>query len=60
MAYLLVSAAVIVRIFGPRVPWIDYPAVIAVSAAFWMAAFAAFLWVYGPILFAPRADGKPG
>ena len=60
IAYLLVSAAVIVRIFGARVPWIGYPAVIALSAALWMTAFAAFLWVYGPILFAPRVDGKPG
>jgi uncharacterized protein involved in response to NO len=60
MAYLLVSAAGIARVFGPQVPWIGYPAVIAVSAALWMTAFAAYLWVYGPILLAPRVDGKPG
>jgi uncharacterized protein involved in response to NO len=60
MAYLLVSAAAVARVFGARVPWIGYRAVIAVSAALWMMAFAAFLWVYGPILLSPRVDGKPG
>jgi uncharacterized protein involved in response to NO len=34
--------------------------VIVFAAALWTAAFILFLWVYGPILLKPRADGKPG
>jgi len=60
LAYLLVSAAVLTRVFGTWLPWISYPVFIAVSAAMWTTAFAFFLWVYGPILLGPRVDGKPG
>ncbi len=59
-AYLLLSAAVLVRVFGASLPWIAYPALIATSAVLWMAAFGLFLWVYGPILLTPRVDGKRG
>jgi uncharacterized protein involved in response to NO len=60
LAYGLVSAAVLVRVFGTWLPSVSYPALIAVSGALWTAAFGLFLWVYAPILLAPRADGKPG
>jgi len=30
------------------------------AAGLWTAAFVLFLWVYGPMLIKPRADGKPG
>ena len=60
LAYLLVSAAVLTRVFGTWLPWLSYPVFIAVSAAMWTTAFALFLWVYGPILLGPRVDGKPG
>jgi len=59
-AYVLVSAAALTRVFGTWLPWISYPVLIAASAAMWTTAFALFLWVYGPILLTPRADGKPG
>ena len=59
-AYGLLAAAALVRVFGAQLPWIGYPALIALSAALWTAAFGLFLWVYGPILLAPRADGKRG
>lgn len=30
------------------------------AAALWVGAFILFLYLYGPILLTPRADGKPG
>jgi uncharacterized protein involved in response to NO len=58
LAYLLVSAAALARVFGAWLPGFDYPAVIVLSAALWTAAFATFLWVYGPILLTPRVDPR--
>lgn len=31
-----------------------------ISGSFWCIAFACFIWVYLPILSAPRVDGRPG
>jgi uncharacterized protein involved in response to NO len=59
-AYGLLTAAAVVRVFGPAWPTLPYPLVIVFAAALWTAAFVLFLWVYGPILLKPRADGKPG
>ncbi len=58
--YLLLSAAVLVRVFGASLSGIAYPTLIATSAGLWTAAFGLFLRVYGPILLAPRVDGKRG
>lgn len=60
LAYLLVSAAALVRIVGAWLPTLGYAHAIALSAALWTAAFALFLWIYAPILLTPRADGRPG
>ncbi len=60
IAYTLLSGAAIVRVFGLSLGAASYPAVILIAASLWTAAFALFLWVYAPILVAPRADGKPG
>jgi uncharacterized protein involved in response to NO len=60
LAYALLAAGALVRVFGAGWAQIGYPAVILASAALWTAAFATFLWVYAPILLAPRIDGKPG
>ena len=59
-AYGLLTAAAVVRVFGPAWPTLRYAQVIVFAAALWTAAFVLFLWVYGPILLKPRADGKPG
>ena len=60
VAYLLLAAAAVVRVFGllwwPR----NYPGVIVVSALLWTGAFAVFVAVYAPMLWSPRVDGKPG
>lgn len=59
-AYGLLAAAALARVFGAQLPWTGYPALIVLSAALWTAAFGLFLGIYGPILLAPRADGKRG
>jgi len=60
LAYGLLLAAGLVRVFGLAWLRLGYPVVILVSAAFWSWAFALFVAVYGPILLSPRVDGKPG
>jgi uncharacterized protein involved in response to NO len=60
VGYALLTAAAVVRVFGllwwPR----SYPAVIVLAALLWTGAFAWFAAVYGPMLLAPRVDGRPG
>jgi uncharacterized protein involved in response to NO len=60
LAYLLLTAATIIRVFGVSWTGMSYPLVIAVTAIFWTASFLLFVGVYSPILWGPRADGKPG
>ena len=59
-AYGLLTAAAVVRVFGPIWIPLPYKDVIALAAALWTAAFVLFLAVYAPVLLSPRADGKPG
>jgi uncharacterized protein involved in response to NO len=50
----------VVRVFG-LAWWPErYPGIIVLSALLWTGAFATFLVVYGPILWSPRIDGRPG
>jgi uncharacterized protein involved in response to NO len=58
LAYVLLSAATLVRVFGPRTSLLSYAQVITLAAILWTSAFALFLFVYVPILVRPRADGK--
>jgi uncharacterized protein involved in response to NO len=60
VAYLLLSAAAAIRVFGLSPLRLNYPVVIVWSALFWTMAFAIFVRVYSPILWGPRVDGKPG
>jgi uncharacterized protein involved in response to NO len=60
LAYLLLTTAAIVRVFGLSGLRLHYPQVIALSALLWTMAFALFLSVYAPILWRPRVDGKVG
>ncbi|MGD0503562.1 MAG: NnrS family protein [Steroidobacteraceae bacterium] len=60
VAYLLLTAAALVRVFGLSAFRMNYPMVIIWSALFWTIAFALFVVVYAPILCGPRADGKAG
>jgi uncharacterized protein involved in response to NO len=52
--------AVIARVFGAATLPLSYPEVIVLAAMLWAAAFVLYLYVYAPILWSPRADGKPG
>ncbi len=60
MAYLLLAAAALVRVFGLAWWRHAYPGVIVLSGLLWTGAFALFVAVYAPMLWAPRVDGKPG
>jgi uncharacterized protein involved in response to NO len=60
IAYLLVSAAALVRTVGALVFPDPYLHVIALAALLWAAAYAVFLAHYAPMLFRPRLDGQPG
>lgn len=60
VAYALLTAAALTRVFGLAVSGLSYPTVILWAALFWTMAFALFVGVYAPILWGPRADGKAG
>ncbi len=55
LAYVLLSAAVFIRILSPLAPG-AYLALIDTAGAGWIAAFGLFLVVYWPILTRPRVD----
>ena len=60
LAYLLLTAAALMRVFGLAWFGLAYPIIIFLAALLWTAAFALFLWEYAPILVRARVDGKPG
>jgi len=60
LGYLLLLGAALVRVFGLGVLNLPYEAIILVSATCWTLAFGVFIYVYAPILWSPRADGKSG
>lgn len=60
LAYVLLTAAALVRVFGLAVLPLAYREVILLAALLWTAAFALFVGIYAPMLLAPRVDGKPG
>jgi uncharacterized protein involved in response to NO len=57
---VLVHLAAFVRVFMPLVLPDAYVALVVVSGALWLVAFALFTVVYFPILSRPRLDGQPG
>ncbi|WP_353859038.1 NnrS family protein [Azospirillum formosense] len=58
--YILLTAAALLRVLAPELPGGLYWTALEGAGAAWIAAFACYLYVYGPILLAPRADGRPG
>ena len=60
LAFVLLTAAAVSRVFGLSWWPHSYPAVIVVSALLWTGSFALFVLVYGPMLCSPRVDGKAG
>lgn len=59
-AYLLVQAAVLVRLAPILVPDLPYLPWTTVAASAWSLAFALYFAKYAPMLFAPRLDGRDG
>jgi uncharacterized protein involved in response to NO len=59
-AYLLLTLAVVARVFATALWPSDYPGLLLASGALWTAAFAVYVAVYAPILVLARADGRPG
>ena len=57
--YVLVSLAAVLRVAGSLSPSFYHPLVMGAGVA-WIAAFAGFVIVYGPMLLRARPDGKPG
>jgi uncharacterized protein involved in response to NO len=60
LAYLLLTVAAVIRVFGLSGLGLSYPSVIVLAALCWTIAFLLFLIIYAPILWQPRVDGKPG
>lgn len=59
-AYGLVTVAAGLRVWGPWLAPSHFLQVLTAAIVCWIGAYGLFLWVYAPILSAPRADGKPG
>ncbi|HYD29518.1 MAG TPA: NnrS family protein [Azospirillaceae bacterium] len=60
LAYGFVTLAAVARVVASGLGGAAYEAGLMLSGGAWVAAFSLFLWVYVPILLAPRADGRPG
>jgi uncharacterized protein involved in response to NO len=60
VAYLMLTAAAFTRVFAMALFKLEYSTMILLSAVLWSIAFAIYLYIYTPILWRPRVDGKPG
>jgi uncharacterized protein involved in response to NO len=59
-AYLLLTLAAAVRVFGPVVAPMLVPITWTVAGILWIAAFAIYCAIYAPILSRARLDGRAG
>ena len=59
-AYILVSLAAAIRVFGPAILPSNYAVVVISAGTCWIAAFMIFLLIYTPMLMRARVDAKPG
>jgi uncharacterized protein involved in response to NO len=59
-AYLVLTAAVVARVFGSGIGAIDYRISVLSAGVLWTLAFLIYAIVYAPILIGPRADGRRG
>lgn len=60
LAFWALNLAALVRVAGPLL-WPGWSAAWwTLSGILWVLAFGVFLAVVGPLLLAPRADGRPG
>lgn len=54
------ALAVLTRVFAPLIDTAHYVLWVTLSGIFWIATFALFLLVFGPMLVRPGADAEPG
>lgn len=59
-AFVIMNLSAAVRVFGPLLLPAQTPMLHQLGGSLWMAAFGLFAAVYAPMLWHPRADGKPG
>ena len=59
-AFGLLNLAALVRVFAPLLWPAGYGDWLLLSGVLWTLAFGGFLWIHGPMLTGPRADGRPG
>jgi uncharacterized protein involved in response to NO len=59
-AFALANIAALLRAIAPILLPGAYVHWVFASGICWVLAFSLFLWVYGPMLVSPRADGRPG
>ncbi len=60
LLFLLINLAALLRTLLPLIDPSRYALWLDFSAGLWMLAFGLFLGIYGPMLVAPRVDGRPG
>jgi uncharacterized protein involved in response to NO len=60
VAYVTLTVGALLRVFGGAIVPDHYLLTLSASGLAWVIAFAIFVWVYGPILMAPRLDGRQG
>ncbi len=60
IAFVIVNAAVVVRVFAPVVVADRYALWLDLSGGLWAFAFALFAMSFAPMLLRTRADGRPG
>lgn len=59
-AFAALNLAALARVVAPLLWPRAYADWLLLSGILWVLAFGAFLWVHGPMLVRPRADGRPG
>jgi uncharacterized protein involved in response to NO len=59
LSFALLQVAALLRVTGPLLG-LHRVWAFALPGTLWCLSFLLFLWVYGPILTQPRADGRPG
>jgi len=60
VAYGLITLSTVLRVFGVAIFPERYLLTVTLSGLAWVLCFGIFVVVYAPILWSPRADGKPG
>lgn len=60
LGFVLLNLGALVRVFPPLLLPDHYTLWVVLSGLLWIGAFAAFVWVYAPVLVQARVDGKPG